>query len=111
MKPQPHEEIVARLDDAELVALGVGEHHMGRVRSLAHVGVLRAEVECPGHGLLLVLQGGAGQVEVQPVLGDLLRLGGTEAEAVAGVVPGHQGDAVVGIVGSLQAQDSGPEMR
>src|SRR5580700_6286429 len=37
------EEAGARLDDAELVALGVGEHHMALLRALANVHGPRAE--------------------------------------------------------------------
>src|SRR6516165_11271025 len=58
------EELVARLDDAELVAFRVGEHHMTLLRALANVDVPGAEPERPGHRLLLVRPGRAGQMEV-----------------------------------------------
>src|SRR3989337_2718508 len=60
-------ELVARLDDAELVALGVGEHHMILLWALTDVDVPGAEPERPGHRLPLVLEGRARQIEVHVV--------------------------------------------
>src|SRR5690349_24853698 len=51
------EELVVRPDDAELVALRVGEHDVILVRALADVDVPGAEFERPRHRLLLVLKG------------------------------------------------------
>src|SRR5258707_12536513 len=49
------EEVVFRLDDAELVAFGVCEHNMTLLRALTDVDVPGAESERPRHRLLLVL--------------------------------------------------------
>src|SRR5450755_2265949 len=65
------EEMVARLDHAELVLFGVGEHNMSGIRALANVDVARAECERTGYGLLLVAEGRACQVEVHVVLANL----------------------------------------
>jgi hypothetical protein len=103
------EECVAGFDDAELVAFGVGEDYVAFFRELPDVDVLGAEFECSGHGLLLVFQGCARQVEVGLVGCGLLLLGGEPSDGEAGVVVGQEGDAVVGVVGHLPVQDSGPE--
>ena len=50
-EPAAGEEVVARLDDAELVALGIGEHHVLLLRELPDVEVPAAEPECPLHRL------------------------------------------------------------
>src|SRR5271166_6213392 len=55
-EPAVGEEAVARLDDAELVALGVCEHDMALLRALADVDVPGAESQRPRHRLLLVLE-------------------------------------------------------
>src|SRR3954454_24920051 len=50
-------EVVPRLDDAELIALGVGEDHMALLGALTDLDVPGAESQRPRHRLLLVLQG------------------------------------------------------
>lgn len=85
-KPQPHEEVVARLDDAEFVALGVGEHHVPLRGALADVDMPCAEFECLRDRPLLVLQGLARQVEMHLVLAGLRFAGRQEIEPEAGVV-------------------------
>jgi hypothetical protein len=62
------EEVVIRLDDAELVAFGVREHNMTVLGALTNVDVPGAELERPRHRLLLVLEGRARQIEVHLVL-------------------------------------------
>ena len=88
-------ELVVRFDDAELIALGVGEHHMALLRALTDVDVASAEFERPGHRLLLVLQGRARQVEVHPVRTGLLFPGRKKADLEPGVIAGQERDAVV----------------
>src|SRR5215204_2074306 len=46
------EEVVVRLDDAELIAFGIGEHHVIFVRRLTDVNVPAAQLERPSHGPL-----------------------------------------------------------
>ena len=80
------EETVARLDDAELVALGVCEHDVRRLGTLANLDVPPAEFERPRHRLLLVREGGARQIEVHLVLPDLLLLSWEKPDPEAGVI-------------------------
>ena len=87
-EPAVGEEVVARLDDAELVAFGVGEHHMTLLRALADIDVPCAEGQRPGHRLLLVLHGVTGQIEVHPVLHELALLGRQKTDPEPGVVTG-----------------------
>jgi hypothetical protein len=61
------EEVVARLDDAELVALRVGQHHVLLVGQLADIDVPATQFQYPIDGRLLVRQGLAGQVQVQSI--------------------------------------------
>jgi hypothetical protein len=82
---------------------------MTLLRELADVDVPGAETERPGHGLLLLLEGRALEVEVDLVRADLLLLRREEPDHEPGVVAGQQGDALLGIVGRLPAQDAGPE--
>ena len=100
------EEPVAGSDDAELVALGVAEHHVVLLRALTDVDVPAAQPERPLHRPLLVLQRRAGQVEVPPVLRGLRLPRRHEAEPEAGVVGRHERGAV-----ALPPQDTGPEAR
>src|SRR5438477_1651286 len=53
------EEGVVRLDDAELVAFGVGEHDVTLVRALTDVDVAGAELDQPRDRFLLVIDGRA----------------------------------------------------
>src|SRR3954463_9176571 len=104
-------EVVARLDDTELVALGVGEHHMALLWPLTDVDVPGAQSERPRHRVLLVLEGRARQIEVHPVLAGLLLPSREKSDPEAGVIARQERDAVVGLVGRLPAQDAGPEAR
>ena len=61
------EEAVSGLDDAELVALGVGQHHVLLPGELADVEVARAALQCPRHGRRLVGRAAAREVEVHLV--------------------------------------------
>ena len=69
----------------------------------------RAELERPGHRLLLVVEGRARQVEVHLVRAGLRLLGREEPDPEPGVVVRQERDAVVGVVDHLPAQDAGPE--
>src|SRR5258707_5572365 len=105
------EEVVVRLDDAELVAFGVCEHHMSLLRALTDVDVPGAECERPRHSLLLVLEGRARQVEVHLVLAGLLLLSWKKSDPKPGVIARQRRNAVLRVVGHLPAQDAGPEAR
>src|SRR5258708_5157052 len=108
----PGEEVVARPDDAELVAFGAREHDMTLLRALATVDVPGAEPERPRHRLLLVLLGGARQIEVHLVLAGLLLLSWKKSDPEPGVIARQERSAVLGAVaGHLPAQDPGPEAR
>ena len=98
MNPAVGEEVVARLDDAELVALGIGEHDVALLRALADVDVPGAELERPRHRGLLVLRRRARQVEVDLVLADLLPLGRLEVDPEPGAISRQDRDVVVGVV-------------
>ncbi len=84
---------------------------MTLLRELTDVEVPAAEPERPGHRLLLVLEGGARQVEVHLVRAGLLLLGRLEPDAEPGAITRQERDAVGGVVGHLPAQDAGPERR
>ena len=66
------EEAVARFNDAELVAFGVGEHHVACLRTLANVDIPGAEFERPRHGPALILERRARQIEMHLVRAGLL---------------------------------------
>ena len=66
------EEGVARLDDAELVAFGVGEHDMVVVGRLTDVDVAGAELDQPLDRFLLVVERRGRQIEMDAVLARLL---------------------------------------
>jgi len=102
------EEVVARLDDAELVTFGVGEHDMTLFRSLTDVDVPGAESERPCHRPLLVIQGRACQIEVHLVRAGLLLLGRKKSDPEPGVIARQERNAVWGVVGHPPAQDAGP---
>src|SRR4051794_27648921 len=104
-------EVVGWFDDAELVALGVGEHDVPLLRALTDVDVPGAKFQRPRHRLLLILKGRARQIEVHLVLSGLLLPGREESNPEPGVIARHERDAVVGVVGRLPAQDAGPEAR
>nr|BFE73680.1 hypothetical protein GCM10020092_069810 [Actinoplanes digitatis] len=104
-EPAARQEPVARLDDAELVALGVGEHDVLLVRQLPDVVVLPAELQRPGHGPPLSLRGLTRQFEVRPVPAGLSVPGWHEPDSEPGAVAGRQRD-VVRVVGHLPAQDA-----
>src|SRR6266511_3016113 len=104
-------EVVARLDDAELIAFGVGEHHVTLLRALTDVDVPGAESERPRHRLLLVLEGRARQIEVHLVRAGLLLLGRQKSDPEPSVTARQECDAVAGVVGQLPVQDAGPEAR
>src|SRR5262245_19671377 len=105
------EEVVVRLDDAELVAFGVCEHNMTLFRALTDVDVPGAESERPRHRLLLVLEGRARQIEVHLVLAGLLLLSWQKSDPEPGVTARQKRNAVLRVVGHLPAEDAGPEAR
>jgi hypothetical protein len=96
---------------AELVAFRVGEHHMTLFRALTDVDMPGAKSDRPRHGLLLVLERRARQVEVHLVLAGLLRLGRNKSKPEPGVIARQERYAVLRVVGHLPAQDAGPEAR
>ena len=80
---------------------------MRSLRPLAHVKVLRPQLQRPGHKLLLMVRSLAGQVEVRPVPVDLGLLGGHETDPEFGVGAGHEGE----VGGNLPTEKRGPEVR
>ena len=80
------------------------------LRELPDVEVPAAELECPGHRVLLVLEGCAGQVEMDLVRDDVYLLRGQEADPEPGVVA-RQERGAVSAIDHLPAQDTGPECR
>jgi hypothetical protein len=110
-EPAVRQERVARLDHAELVALGVGEHHVALLRALTDVDVPGAEREGPRDRALLVVERGAREVEVHPVLLRLRLPGRDEPHGEPGVLGGQEPGAAVPVVGHLPAQETGPEPR
>ena len=81
-------EAVGRLDDAELVPLGVGEHDVGVVGVLSDLDVAPAERRQLGHRALLVVERRGREVDVDPVLAELLVRGLPEQQAEARLL-GH----------------------
>ena len=110
-EPAAGQEAVARLDDAELVALGVGQHHVLLLGQLPDVKVVRAESERLRHRRRLVLEGGAGQVEVHRVQAGLGLRAGDEPQPEAGVGGRQQLDAVAVVVAQLAGEELAPEAR
>jgi hypothetical protein len=83
---------------------------MTLLRALTNVDVPGAEPERPRHRPLLVLKGGARQIEVHLVLAGLLLLSWTKSDPEPGVIARQERIAVLRIVvGHLPAQDAGPE--
>ena len=80
------------------------------VGDLTDVDVASAQGRRPVHGPLLVLEAGAGDVEVQPVCpGAACRSAGSEPEPDLGVIAGDQYSA--GFADGLSAQQARPELR
>ena len=105
------EKLIVWLDDAELIAFGVGEHNVSLLRSLTNVEVPGAEPERPRHRLLLVLKRRARQIEMHLVLADLLLTSWKKLDLEPGVIARQERNAVLGVVGHLPTQDAGPEAR
>ena len=103
------EELVARPDHAELVAAGVGENDVILLRELPDVEVAAAEPQRRLDRVPLVLEGGAGQVEVEAVRSGLLRGGRDEPQPDLRVVTRQQSAA--GLADDLSAEHAGPERR
>jgi S-adenosylmethionine-dependent methyltransferase len=110
-EPTVGEEGVTRPDDAELVAFGVGEHHMALIGALADVDVPGAEPDRPRHRVLLVLEGRTRQVEVHLVLTGLLFPSRKKSDPEPGVITRQERNVIVGIIGHLPTQDARPEPR
>src|SRR5579872_4724509 len=84
------EEAVVRLDDAELVALGVGEHDMGLVGALTDVDVARTDGQERAHRVVLVVNRRGGEIEMNTVLAGLRVRTRPEQQAEASSVRGHE---------------------
>lgn len=78
---------------------------------LADVDVPTTELERPGHGLLLLLEGLAGQIEVNLVRPGLLLLARNEPQPEPGVVTRQQRHPAASVVDHLPAENAGPETR
>ena len=96
-------------DQAELVALGVGQDDVALFGALPDVEVAGAEPQRRGHRVLLVGAAGAGQVKVHAVRRHLLRAARDEPEAELGVLAGQERTA--GVLDDLPAEHVGPELR
>jgi hypothetical protein len=103
--------LVARLDHAELVAVGVGEHHMTLLRTLADVDVPGAELKRPCHRPLLVLQGRTRQMEVPLVQAGPLLLSRKKPEPEPGVIARQERNDIVRLAGHLPPEHAAPETR
>src|SRR5215203_4228706 len=103
--------VVPRLDHAELISLGVSQHHMSVLGPLTDVDMPGGQPERPRHGLLLVLNRRARQIKVDPVLTDLLLLSRLKPDPEPDAIARREDDAVVGVVDDLPAPDAGPKAR
>src|SRR5207245_2171816 len=105
------EEGIVRLDDAELVALGVGEHDMLVVGALTDIDVAGPELDQPLDRFPLVIDGRARQIEMDAVLARLVLRDRLELDPESGVIRGHEADLIRGLVVDLPVQGVGPEAR
>src|SRR5258708_7195964 len=105
------EEAVVRLNDAELVALGIGEHDMGVVGVLTDVDVPGTDRQELAHCVLLVVDRRGGEIEMNPVLADLRVRTRLEQQAEVGRVGGHELDADSIGLSDLPAQCVRPKPR
>ena len=109
--PATGEELVLRLDDAELVAFGVGEHDMTLVWALTDEDV-GAELDQSRDRLLLVIDGRGRQIEMEPVplrrlpLRDL-----REVDPESRSIGRREANLILGLVVYLPTQGSRPEAR
>ena len=87
------EELVARLDHAELVAFRIGEHHMTFFGPLTDVDVAAAQCQRAVDRLLLIIERRAGQVEMHVVLARLGLIGRAESQLEPGVIVRYEGRA------------------
>src|SRR5207249_11017283 len=105
------QEGIVRLDDAELVAFGVGEHDMIVVWALTDVDVAGAELDQPLDRFLLVIDGRARQIEMNAILARLPLRDRLELDPESGVIRRHETDLIMGLVLDLPVQSAGPEAR
>jgi hypothetical protein len=105
----PGEELVGRLDQTELVAVGIGENDVLVVGTLADIDVPSAEIEEVFDRLGLVVERCGRQVEVDRVLGLLRHRHCAKDEVESGVVGRHQGDLVARRALDLPTQRFLPE--
>ena len=105
------EEPVARLDDAQLVALGIGEHDVLDVVALPDVEVRRTEGECALDARPLVVERLAREVEVPWVLRRLRDVGAREPEAEADDRVQQHSRSVDRVVDHVAVEQAGPEPR
>ena len=105
------EEGVVRLDDAELVAFGVGKHDMRFVLALTDVDVAGTELDQPSNRVHLVIDGRSRQIEMDAVLASLLVGDQQEADPESVAIRRHELDRIMGRVRCLPVQGTGPEAR
>jgi hypothetical protein len=105
------EEVVARPDQAELVAFGVGEHDVALVGRLPDVDVPTAQLDQPGGRISLTVDRGGRQVEVDPVLAGLPLRDGLEEDPEFGAIGRHQAQLTVGCFVERPVQRLGSEPR
>ena len=109
--PAVSEEGVVRLDDAELVAFGVGENDMIVVWSLTDIDVAGAAIEQSLDRFLLVIDGRARQIEMDAILARFLLSDRHEQDPEAGVIRGDETGPITGLVVDVPVQSVGPEAR
>ncbi len=104
------EETVPGLEDAQLVALWVGEHHMAILGVLTNVDVAGAELKQRLDRFLLITHGRRRQVKMDTVLASLLFGNLLEQDSESGVVRRHECDLAIGFDVDLPSQSGGPKL-
>src|SRR6185437_8316495 len=87
------------------------EHNMTLLRTLTDVDVPGTQAERPCDRLLLILQGGARQMEMPQVQARFLLRRWKEPDPEPRVIARQERNAVAGVVGHLPAQHPAPEAR
>jgi hypothetical protein len=105
----PGEVGVAGLDHAEPIAGGIGQDDVPFLRSLSHVEMAATKLQRRRHGVLLIVEIGAGQVQVHAAGSELAGAARNEPETELGVLARQK--HTHGILDDLPAEQSGPEPR
>ncbi len=103
------EEGITGLDDAELVALWVGEHHMSFVGVLTDVDMATAELDQPRDRVALIVDRCRRQIEMNTVLARFRLQDWFEQDLKSGVVRWDKCDLIIGLDSNVPAQRLGPK--